>query len=622
MKQRTLLKLIAYPWNQLLRTSDNAAGIVLAVLIGIGAGFGAFAFWKLIEFFSWLFFKKGADWFGFLGDYYVIILPLIGGLIFGPIVYFLAREAKGEGPPEIMEAIATRGGRIRTRVAAIKVLASSICIGSGGSVGREGPIVQIGGSIGSTIGQLFRVPDQWLQTLVLCGVAGGVSATFNAPIAGAFFALEVVQRRIVARNVGFVILSSVMACIVARIFLFSEENPTSFSLPQEYDMESTQEILLYIVLGLVCAIAATMFVKIFYRTEDLFAKWKPPAYLLPAIGGLIVGVIGFVSIEYVSTDTFTADIFGVGYGPHYGPGGEFHESGAVDSILLGEVGAWVVLSLLGLKILATSITLGSGGSGGVFAPSLFIGAAVGSAFGSLCNHYFPDATAPVGAYAMVGMASFFAVVVRGPITAIIIIFELTGDYGIILPVMTSVVVGIIIVRVFSKESIYTFRLKRKGIDLSLMEERDIMRTVTVAQVMTSNFPTVPPWMPVIDVLRQMEQMGHLGFPVIDAEGNLHGIVTLTDIHKATEKEETDIRTLAVQDIATTKSLTVAYPDQTLHQALLRLGAKEFGRILVVDRNDPKKLMGVLRRHDIIHAYIGGVHRSKGGPHPPDGSIVF
>jgi len=597
----SIRNILLYPWQALLRTSDNAAGIVLATIIGVSAGFGALGFWKLIEAVSWLFFKKGADWFGFMGDYYVIVLPAIGGLMFGPLVYLLAREAKGEGPPEIIEAVATRSGRIRTRVSVIKTIASSICIGSGGSVGREGPIVQIGGSLGSSIGQLFRVPDQWLQTLVLCGVAGGVSATFNAPIAGAFFALEVIQRRIVARNVGFVILSSVMASIIARIFLFTEDNPTSFVV-HEYRLESEQEILLYILLGLICALAATIFVRFFFKTEDILSKLKPPAYLLPAVGGLVVGIIGFISLRFVSSDSFEADIFGVGYGAHYGPGGEFLEAGTVDGILLGEVGAAMVIALLALKMLATSITLGSGGSGGVFAPSLFMGAAIGSACGSLFGELFPGITAPIGAYALVGMAAFFAVVVRGPITAILIIFELTADYKIILPVMTSVVIGTIIARVFSRDSIYTLRLKRKGIDLRQIEEKDIMKTVTVAQVMTRDFPSVPPEMPVSDLLRQMEKLERLGFPVIDTYGHLQGIVTITDVHAASEKEGVDISKLTVNDIST-KNPLVAYPDETLHQVLLQLGAKEFGRIPVVDRSNPTRFVGILRRHDIIQAYV-------------------
>lgn len=601
--------IVMYPWTMLMRTSENAAGIVLAALIGIGAGFGAYAFWKLIEFFSWLFFNKGADLLSFLDRYYIIILPALGGLIFGPIIYFLAREAKGEGPPEIIEAVATRGGRIRARVSVVKIVSSAICIGSGGSVGREGPIVQIGGSLGSTLGQVFGVPEQWLRTLVLCGVAGGIAATFNAPIAGAFFALEVVQRRIVAQNIGFVILSSVMASIVARWLLFSEAHPTSFILPEDYGMEHNQEILLYILLGVICAVAATAFVRFFYETEDMFNRLTTKAYLKPALGGLLVGVLGFISLEYISSGGFDADIFGVGYGLHYGPGGEKLATGSVDGILLGEASAALVLGLLAFKVMATSITLGSGGSGGVFAPSLFMGAALGSACGSLFSHLFPSITAPTGAYALVGMAAFFAVVVRGPITAILIIFELTGTYEIILPVMTSVVIGVIVARVFSKDSIYTARLRRKGIDLQRLEESDIMKTVTVAQVMTRDFPSVPPEMPVSELIRQMDKEERLGFPVIDAYGRLQGVVTLTDIHAAAGKEGADIKTLTVDDIST-KSPMTAYPDQTLHEVLLQMGARDLNRIPVVDRDDPTRFVGILRRHDIIRAYVGEISRQS------------
>ncbi|MDD5094733.1 MAG: chloride channel protein [Dehalococcoidia bacterium] len=604
-----------YPWNTLFRLSDDAAGIVLAAIIGICAGFGALAFWKTIEFFSWLFFNQGAEGFSFLGDHYVIILPMLGGLVFGPIVYFLAREAKGEGPPEIIEAIATRGGHIRTRVAATKILASSICIGSGGAVGREGPIVQIGGSIGSVIGQWFRVPERWLETMVLCGVAGGVSATFNAPIAGAFFALEVIQRRIIARNVGFVILSSVMAAIVARAFIFTEDRPTAFVVP-EYSMENNQEILLYLLLGLITALVALAFMRFFYKTEDAFAKLNTPMYLKPAVGGLVVGVLGFISLRYVSTGGFSADIFGVGYGNHYAAGGEFLGAGPIDGILMGQAGAIVVLALLALKVLATSVTLGSGGSGGVFAPSLFMGAAVGSACGSLFQEIFPSVTGPVGAYALVGMAAFFAVVVQGPITAIIMLFELTRGYEMILPVMAAVVIAVIVARAFSRESIYTIRLKRKGIDLRALEERDVMRTTRVSDVMVRDFHSVPPEMPVTQLLKQMEEEGELGFPVINEDNHLVGIVSLSDVHAITRQEGTDVTVLTVADIATTRTLIVASPDQTLHEVLLQLGAKEVGRIPVVDRKDPSRCLGIIRRHDIVRAYIHEVSRSSHPqPHP-------
>ncbi len=587
--------LIKYPWNLLLQTSENITGIVLAILVGVGAGFGAVIFWKMVEFSSWLFFNRGAKWLSFLGEYYIIVLPAIGGLIAGPIVYFFSREAKGDGIPEVMRSYSVGAGLIRARVSAIKVLVSSICVGSGGSAGREGPIVQIGGSIGSTIGQWLKVPEDWRKELVLCGVAGGVAATFNVPIAGAFFALEIIQRRIVEHNVGYALISSVMASIIARIFLFTKKNPTSFIVP-EYSLVSYWEYFFYILLGLLCGLIAIGFIKFFYRIEDLFGNFNIPEYFKPMVGGLIVGVIGF----------FYPEIFGVGYGPSYGVGGVFQDIGTVDDILIGRLGINLILAVLFLKIIATSVTLGSGGSGGAFAPSLFIGAAIGGAFGILLSKIFPYITAPSGAYALVGMASFFAVIVRGPITAIIILFEMTGNYKIILPVMTAVVIGTVIFRTFMKESIYSLGLKRRGIDLRYLEERDIMRTVTVSEAMTNDFPAVSPKTHVSSLLRMMETMGHHGFPVKE-EGKFIGIVTLTDVHAATEKEDMDVSKLNVNDIVT-KSPIVAYPDQTLHQALFQLGAMDFGRIPVVERNNPEKLLGLLRRHDIVGAYIKGVSK--------------
>lgn len=605
----TLHKFAAHPRALLRRTSDDAVGMALAIVIGIGAGFGAYVFWKAIEWFSWLFFNRGAVGLDFIGDYYVILLPALGGLIVGPLVFFFAREVRGDGPPEIMEALATAEGQVRKRVAAIKVLASSVCLGSGGSAGREGPIVQIGGSLGSAVGQWLRVPRAWLGTLVLCGVAGGVSATFNAPIAGAFFALEVVQRRIIARNVGFIILSSVMADIIARIFLFTEEKPTSFAVPA-YSLKSNGEIVLFMLLGLVCAFAGIGFIRFFYRTEDAlskgFSRWQVPVYLRPAIGGLLVGGIGFLSFHYISTDDFAADIFGVGYGAHYGPGGALLNSGPVDGILMGEAGALVLIGLLALKVMATSITLGSGGSGGTFAPSLLIGAALGGACGILFGEAFPNATAPPGAYAMAGMAAFFAVVVRGPITAILMLFELTGGYEFILPVMTTVVIGTIVARSLTSESLYISALRRRGVDIRRLEERDVMRRVRVSEIMTRHFPSVPLTMPVDELLHRMEVSGETGFPVVDESGRLAGIVTLSDVHTRVEKKAPGSEPLRVADIATRGSLIEAYPDQTLYEVLLQMGAKEVGHIPVVDRNDPTRLVGVLRRHDIVRAYVNEV----------------
>lgn len=587
---------LAYFWDR-LRTSENITGILLAVLIGVGAGFGAVAFWKAIEGVSWLFFAQGWVTLGrFLGKYYVIILPCLGGLLFGPLVYFVAREAKGEGPPEVMEAVAVSGGRIRARVAPIKVLASAICIGSGGSVGREGPIVQIGASIGSALGQYFKLPEDWIRTAALCGAAGGISATFNAPIAGAFFALEVIQRRILRANAGYIILSSVAADVIARIFLFTPEHPTSFVIPP-YRLTSLWETLLAAALGIIAAFLALGFIRFFYRTEDLFSSWRIPEYLKPAAGGLIVGLVGF----------FYPDLFGVGYGRHYGLGGIFFESGAVDRALAGQIGLLTALALFLLKMVATSVTLGSGGSGGIFAPTLFMGAMLGELFGRLVYPLFPGIAPAPGACALIGMGAFFATAVRGPITAMIILFEMTHSYELMLPLITAVVFSYLIGRAFTRDSIYTLRLKRRGIELRAIEERDIMGTIRVGEVMTRDFPTVSPEMTCRELITLLEETGHHGFPVVDKEGHLRGVVSLTNVRAAMGKQNCDLDQTRVMEFAN-KAPVVAYPDQTVKELLQRIGIRGFesmpeARIPVVDRKNPHRLLGVIGRHEIVRAYI-------------------
>lgn len=576
------------------RSNEIASGVTLAVLVGVAAGFGAVLFWKMIEVSSWLFFKEGALALAPLGRYYVVLIPAIGGLIFAPIIYFLAREAKGEGPPEVMEAVAVKGGRIRWQVTPVKVLASSLCIGSGGSVGREGPIVQIGAAAGSTIGRWFNVSDEWLKTLVLCGAAGGISATFNAPLAGIIFALEVIAGRFITPRFGYIVISSVAANVIARIFLFTEAKPTSFVVPQ-YSIVSYWELLPYALLGVVTAFVALGFICFFYKTEDVFTRLKVPAYLKPAIGGLLVGLIG----------CYYPQVFGVGYGTHYEPGGLLVYSGAVDYALMGQIGLITLVAILVLKMVATSLTLGSGGSGGVFAPSLFIGAMLGGIFGMGVHYLFPEASASPGAYALVGMGAFFAVAVRGPITAIIILFELTRDYALILPLMTAVVIGIIIARHFTPESIYTLRLLRRGIDIRQLDQATPLREVTVGKAMTRGFPTVPPTMPVTDLLTKLRSSGHHGFPVVDKDGNFCGMVALADVEAAVSKGASP--GLTVGDIAS-KAVVTAYPDEYVHNVFVKLGTRDVGRVPVVDRKNPQRLLGVLRRHDVLVAYAKAIRR--------------
>jgi CIC family chloride channel protein len=569
-----------------IRSNEIVSGLILSIVVGAIAGLGAVVFRWLISAFQSLFFSNGATYLGFLGQYHVIIIPAVGGLIVGLLVYFAAREAKGHGVPEVMEAVAVKGGRIRPRVALVKAVASSICIGSGGSVGREGPIVQIGSSLGSSVGQWLRLSDDWVRTLVACGAAGGISATFNTPIGGVFFAMEVILGRFITPRFGYVVISSVVAEFVAYIFLGSQP---SFNIVP-YSLVSYWELLPYVLLGVLAALAATVFMRLLYKAEDLFDAWHFPEYLKPVIGGIGIGLIGLYSY----------DLFGVGYGDVF-----WVSTMSVNQALLGEIALQSLVILLLLKIVATSLTLGSGGSGGVFAPSLFIGAMLGGALGTVAHQFFPALTASSGAYALVGMAAVFAGATRAPFTAIIMLFEMTRDYNIILPLMIAVVISTVISRSLNRETIYTLKLVRRGVDLHQLDQVSPLREVTIEDAMTRDFPTVLPTMSVRQLLTKLRRSGHRGFPVVNKEGEFIGVVTISDVERAMSAGGS--ADLTVDDIAT-KSLVVAYPDEYVHDVFVRLGTREVGRIPVVDRKNPKRLLGVLQRHDVLVAYAKVIRR--------------
>ena len=428
--------------------------IVTALLVGLLTGVGAMIFRFLIRGVAWV----GYVWIPMVteqwGKAYIVFVPAVGGLLVGLLVYNFAREAKGHGVPEVMEAVALRGGRIRPVVAVVKSLASSICIGTGGSVGREGPIVQIGSALGSSIGQVLNLSDDRISNLVACGAAGGIAATFNAPISGVIFALEVIMGgRFSVRYFSSVVVSAVAASVVGRVVL---GDIPAFAIPFEYGIVSLWEYLFYPILGVLAAVTGVIFVRSLYWTEDLFDAWKGVReWVKPGIGGVLLGVL---ALAYpLAMDTLrwgvTPQVYNVGY--------EIIESALSSHLALG-----VAAALLVLKLIATILTLGSGGSGGVFAPSLFMGAMLGAAFQLALIRIFPALLAPAGAYALVGMAAVFAAGAHAPITAVLILFELTGDYRIILPLMLTVVVATTLAqRMLGGESIYTLKLTRRGVRL-------------------------------------------------------------------------------------------------------------------------------------------------------------
>ena len=570
----------AYDWLR-----GSAPGLVpLALLVGLGAGGGAVLFRYLIYWFTEAFTGRSdfsaaghasSPHFPGLGSYFVLLVPVIGGLIYGPLVDRFAKEARGHGVPEVMLAVAERGGRIGPQVAAVKSLASALCIGSGGSVGREGPIVQIGSALGSTIGQLFRVPETRLRLLVACGAAGGISATFNAPIAGVFFGLELILRDFQTEAFGVVVLASVTADVIGRTAF---GNHPFLNLPG-FQLRSPVELLLYAALGLVAAGVGVLFVRVLYGTEDLLDRiWRGPEWARPAAGGLLLGALLLALPE----------MYGVGY-PVLGR-----------AIRGRYVFAFLLLLLVG-KIVATSLTIGIGGSGGVFAPSLFMGAMLGTAFGDGMHRLLPHLTGPAGAYGLVGMGAVFAGAARAPITAVLIIFELTGDYTIILPLMAAISLATGASNLLSRDTIYTLKLRRRGIDIMRGRRANPMEALTVADAMSQVPAGVPRDLPLNAVIARLDEEGRDALPVLDESGRYRGAVTTREVEASVRESALD---LTAGDLA--RELPALQRDQSLDDALGQLVEHERTGLPVVSR-DGGHVLGWLTHRDVLRAYNHRLH---------------
>jgi CIC family chloride channel protein len=559
-----------------LKISEQWFLIILSSVVGVGGAFGAIIFRELINFFQLIFFNYGEAVLSSITSYWIVLIPLIpalGGLLVGPLTYRWAKETKGHGVPEVMEAVALKGGIIRPKVAVIKSLASSICIGSGGSAGREGPIVQIGSALGSTLGQFFRMSGGRVKILVGCGAAAGISATFNAPIAGVFFALEVILGDFAVHTFSPVIISSFVASVISRAFL---GNYPAFLVPA-YDLVSVWEIPLYVILGLAAGGVSVLFIKLLYKSENLFESLKIKGHLKPALGGLLLGIIAI----------FYPQVFGVGYQ-------------WISAALHEEMFWGVMLFLIFLKIIATSLTLGSGGSGGIFAPSLFIGAMLGGLFGSVVHVLFPQVAATPGAYALVGMSALVAGTTHATLTAMLIIFEMTGDYRIILPLMLASVLSTLLANRLSRESIYTLKLVRKGISLKGGKDVSILTSTLVREVMSRSWESISQSMPMGQLLKVVEESRFSFYPVVNSSGDLEGILSLQDIRNLITKRGLE-NLVIVKDVMPgyTQLLT---EDETLASALQKFGLQDVEVLPVVDKGDPKKLVGVLKRADIITFY--------------------
>lgn len=575
-----------------LRLGEDSFLYILAGLIGVGGGFGAVLFRWLIGMGHFLFLGQGQILLSTHSNFpwLLPILPALGGLCVGMLTYLFAREAKGHGVPEVMAAVVEEGGVIRARVVIIKALASAICIGSGGSVGREGPIVQIGSAFGSSTGQFFRISRQRLRILVSCGAAAGISATFNAPIAGLLFALEVILGEFAIHIFTPIIISSVLATVVARIFL---GNIFAFSVPA-YQLVHPIELGNYIVLGLILGVMAVVFTKTLYKAEDLFDEIPIPEYLKPVIGGLIIGAMGIFAPHSPNNDPA---FFGVGYE-------------AITDALVNNLPLLMLSVYFVAKLVATSLTLGSGGSGGIFAPSLFMGAMMGGVFGYGVHALFPNLTASSGAYALVGMAAMVGGTTHAPLTAMLIIFEMTNDYAIILPLMLATGISTIVANLIERESIYTLKLSRRGLRIRRETDISILERIQVREALAERYDAVSVDTPMRDIVELFKNSQFHDIPVLDDEGGFVGMIHFRDIRPIMLNP--NIYSLIIaNDLLRYDDVTIT-PSDTLADALMKFSIGDVSELPVVDEADSRKIVGVLSRASLMHRYQQELleHRKK------------
>lgn len=572
---------------------ESNALAVLALATGVAVGLAAVGLQTLIEALTDFFQGPFVRAFSGLGDLGTVLAPVVGALIAGPLIFRFATEAKGHGVPEVMEAVALHNGRIRPRVATVKALASAFTIGSGGSAGREGPVVQIGAAIGSMIGRWSRASVRRMRLLVASGSAAGIAAVFNAPLAGVFFALEVVLQRFTTRGFATVVLSAVVASTIWRAF---EGNAPVLEVPRP-GLEHGVELVFYLVLGVAAALVAAAFVASLYHLEGRFERLRLVADLRPALGAVAVGLLALGSPLLLGTGLE-----------------------AINDALRGNLSWPLMLALLGGKVVATSFTLGSGASGGVFSPSLFLGAMLGGSYAVGLHALFGDVVGSGGAYAMVGMAAVFAAAAQAPITAILIVFEMTNDYLIMLPLMLACVTSAFIYRAIKGDSVYMYKLRRRGIDLVQGRERHLLETVSIMRAVDRDYPTVTLPATRAQTREALERTDGDVVIVRHDDGTYAGMVFADDLPDRTAQGDEPERALGDGVVRT--DLPSGSVRDSLDSGLRKLAPRDLEVLPVIDVN--RQVLGATTRDRLLRAYwhslgeLGrlGERREGPGPEPP------
>jgi H+/Cl- antiporter ClcA len=555
----------------------------MAAGIGIGAGIIAFLLVRLISVFTNLFFfhqfslQFRSPLANQLG-YWVVLLPAAGGIIVGLMAKYGSPKIKGHGIPEAMEAVLLSRSRIQPKVAILKPLSAALAIGTGGPFGVEGPIIQTGGAVGSIIGQMVQMTAAERKTLLACGAGAGMSATFNTPLAGVILAIELLLFEFKARSFIPLVIASTLATATRYQLLGAG---AMFQMGQ-VDFGIPANLLFYVVLGVVCGLAAVAFTRALYWTEDQFARLPVNDLWWPAIGGLVLGAIGF----------FVPRVLGVGYD-------------TISDILAGRLAAGLLVTVMIAKSVALMVSLGSGTSGGLLAPMFMTSAALGAVFATAANHLFPGARLEPSAFALVAMGAVFGAAARAPFTFIIFAFEITRDYNAVLPLMLVGVIATAVARLLSRRSIMTEKLARRGLHVEQEYETDVFQHLPVEEVMDRDPVVIPQDMKLAALAEKMARddpdvTRHQGVLIADETGRLAGILTRGDVVRVMRRGDVNHATVLE---AANPAVVVAYPDEPLHEAITRMVENEVGRLPVVTRADPRRVIGYLGRPALLRALL-------------------
>ncbi|HVO63218.1 MAG TPA: chloride channel protein [Terriglobales bacterium] len=556
----------------------------LAAAVGLIAGVVAYALYHLIGFFTNLFFfhKISATFHSARENHLgwlVIFVPVIGGLIVGVMAKYGSPKIKGHGIPEAMEAVLVSRSRIQPRVAILKPISAAIAIGTGGPFGAEGPIIQTGGALGSLVGQAVHTTAAERKVLLACGAAAGMSATFNTPIAGVILAIELLLFEFKSRSFIPLVIASTLATAVHMRLLgpgpMFTVGPVDFGIPHALPF--------YLILGVICGLAAYAFSKSLYWVEDQFEKLPIDELWWPAIGALILGVIGY----------FVPRVLGVGYD-------------TISDILNANLAWKLLLIVMFAKAIALIVSLGSGTSGGLLAPMFMSSAALGGIYAIGMNRIFPHAHLAAGAFALVAMGAVFGAASRAAFTFIIFAFEITRDYNSVLPLMLVTVIALgVALLLMPRASIMTEKLARRGLLIHQDYETDVLAHVAVSETMDSEPPTIPESMTVREIADRLARHDpavskHQGIFVIDGLGNLKGVMTRGDVLRSLDQDPSG-STSVLQ--AGNKVVIVSYPDESLSKAAAKMLRHNIGRLAIVDRTNPQKLVGYLGRREVLSARL-------------------